>query len=110
MATGTKHTVDSPPKVQPTGRSLVAGSVADPGPSPLLPQDAKFYAIDPHSGRQLLVTTRELGEGLFRLSLDRAAGDAMVQVWVSTWATSDDHVRALVERIRPVLERIVTRQ
>ena len=60
------------------------------------------------AGRQLLVTSTELGEGLFRLSLDRAAGEALVQVWVSTWAMSGDHVQALAARIRPVLERIGT--
>jgi NADP-dependent aldehyde dehydrogenase len=38
---------------QPFGRSIVAAQIANPAQSPLLPQDAKFYAVDPHSGRQL---------------------------------------------------------
>lgn len=38
---------------QPTGRSIIAGKRSEPGSSPLLPHDAKFYTIDPHSGAQL---------------------------------------------------------
>lgn len=41
------------PQWQPTGRSIIAGKTSAPGHSPLLPQDAKFYAADPQSGRQL---------------------------------------------------------
>lgn len=58
-------------------------------------------------GRQLIVSASELGEGLFRLSLDRAAGESMVQVWAFTWSESGDRVRALVDRIRPVVDRAV---
>jgi uncharacterized protein YndB with AHSA1/START domain len=58
-------------------------------------------------GRQLLVASSELGDGLFRLSLDRAAGEAMVQVWVSSWTKRLADVQALRDRIRPVLDRIV---
>jgi len=61
-------------------------------------------------GRQLLVTADELGDGLFRLSLDRAAGEAMVQVWVSTWTEAGDHGRSLVDRIRPLFDRAVARR
>jgi alpha-ketoglutaric semialdehyde dehydrogenase len=41
------------PAAAPTGRSIIAGKTPDPGRSPLLPSDAKFYALDPHSGTQL---------------------------------------------------------
>src|SRR5688572_20942535 len=37
----------------PTGRSIIAGRHPDAGSSPILPHDAKFYAIDPHSGSQM---------------------------------------------------------
>jgi uncharacterized protein YndB with AHSA1/START domain len=58
-------------------------------------------------GRQLLVAADELGDGLFRLSLDRAAGEALVQVWVSSWTMSLAALQARRDRLRPVVERIV---
>lgn len=38
---------------QPLGRSLIACTPAPPAQSPLMPADSKFYAVDPHSGRDL---------------------------------------------------------
>ena len=49
----TTTTPDSSPRLQPTGRSIIAGKITAPSQSPLLPQDAKFYATDPHTGRTL---------------------------------------------------------
>jgi NADP-dependent aldehyde dehydrogenase len=40
------------PPAAPTGRSIIAGQAVEQGASPLLPHDAKFHAIDPHSGAQ----------------------------------------------------------
>ena len=58
-------------------------------------------------GRQLVVAADNFGDGLFRLSLDRAAGEALVQVWLSTWAIDPQVTAAFEERIRPALARVV---
>ena len=58
-------------------------------------------------GRQLVVDATTFAHGLFRLSLDRAAGEALVQVWLSTWAVDPEQVSAFQDRIRPALARVV---
>jgi hypothetical protein len=54
-------------------------------------------------GRQLLIAASTLGDALFRLSVDRAAGEAMIQVWLSTWTLDDIDFAALEQRFRSVL-------
>ncbi|MEX2220114.1 MAG: aldehyde dehydrogenase (NADP(+)) [Phycisphaerales bacterium] len=41
------------PVIQPTGRSLIAGRFSGGGPGPVQHHASKFYAVDPHSGREL---------------------------------------------------------
>src|SRR5262245_57987432 len=60
-------------------------------------------------GRQLLVASNEWDDGLFRLSLDRAAGEALVQLWVSSWTTPLGELQAFRDRLFPVVEQIVAR-
>jgi uncharacterized protein YndB with AHSA1/START domain len=67
--------------------------------------DGKVRFAEP--GRQLLVAADNFGDGLFRLSLDRAAGEAMVQVWLSTWAVDPGIASTFEARLRPALVRIV---
>jgi len=38
---------------QPNGRSIIAGQIVQVAQTPLMPADAKFYAADPHVGREL---------------------------------------------------------
>lgn len=38
---------------RPVGRSIVASRTVDAPPSPVLPAESKFYAVDPHSGNEL---------------------------------------------------------
>ena len=56
-------------------------------------------------GRQLVIAAETLGDGLFRLSLDRAAGDVMVQIWISSWTRPAEETAALAARLRIVLDR-----
>lgn len=42
-----------PAAAAPIGRSIVAGQTVEVAQSPLMPADAKFYAADPHAGREL---------------------------------------------------------
>lgn len=60
-------------------------------------------------GRQLVVAAENFGDGLFRLSLDRAAGRAMVQVWMSTWQLPEQETQAFEQRIQRALGRALTR-
>ena len=46
-------TTATDPAHKPIGRSIVASSPVPPVQSPLMPADAKFYAVEPHSGRDL---------------------------------------------------------
>ncbi len=48
-------TTATDPTHKPLGRSIVACEAVAPVQSPLMPADAKFYAVDPHSGRDLPV-------------------------------------------------------
>lgn len=38
---------------KPTGRSIIACQPVEATQSPLIPQDLKFYAVEPHSGKEL---------------------------------------------------------
>lgn len=41
------------PANKPHGRSIIAGRIAEASATPLMPADAKFYAIDPHNGSEI---------------------------------------------------------
>ena len=58
-------------------------------------------------GRQLVLASDALGSGLFRLSLDRAAGEVMVQIWISSWTRPATEIDALGSRVREALDRAV---
>jgi uncharacterized protein YndB with AHSA1/START domain len=60
-----------------------------------------------HPGRQLLVSAENLGDALFRLSLDRAAGRSMVQVWLSTWAGSRADAQGFQTRAQAAIDRML---
>jgi hypothetical protein len=55
-----------------------------------------------------VITAENLGAGLLRLSLDRAAGRSMVQVWLSAWTLPDSQVAGFGDRARRVLSRVVS--
>jgi hypothetical protein len=57
-------------------------------------------------GRQLVLASETLG-GIFRLSLDRAAGQVMVQIWISSWTRPAEEIGALATRLRIALDRAV---
>lgn len=46
-------TTETTRNIQPRGRSIIAGRITPPSQAPLLPQDAKFYSTDPHTGKTL---------------------------------------------------------
>jgi len=54
-------------------------------------------------GRQLLVEAHNLGDALFRLSLDRAAGQVFAQIWLSAWTLPTNDVDAFAARTRSLL-------
>jgi hypothetical protein len=60
-----------------------------------------------HPGRQLVVATEGFGNGLFRLSLDRADGKALIQVWLSTWTIDPALTSAFEARVRRTLARLI---
>ena len=62
-----------------------------------------------HPGRQLLVTAENFHDGLFRLSLDRAAGVTAAQVWLSSWRLPRQEVDAFGARLRKALDRAIAR-
>ncbi len=65
MATATE------PDHKPLGRSIVASQAVPAIQSPLMPADAKFYAVEPHSGRDLptlylAATTAEIDQACWK--------------------------------------------
>lgn len=56
-------------------------------------------------GRQLVLASETLGDGLFRLSLDRAAGRVMVQLWITSWTRPAEEIASLAARLRTALDR-----
>ena len=84
MTTATKQPESAPR--QPLGRSLIAGQATVTAQTPLMPTDSKFYAFDPHTGRELptlylAASTKELDEAgwkawqAFHAMHDRPAAD-----------------------------------
>jgi uncharacterized protein YndB with AHSA1/START domain len=63
-----------------------------------------IYSVE---GRQLLIDAENFGHSLLRLSIDRAAGQSMAQVWLSSWTLPAHEVQALRARLRKALGRIV---
>ncbi len=61
-----------------------------------------------HPGRQLLVAAENLGDALFRLSLDRAGGRSMIQVWLSMWGRTAEETRAFESRAQRALDAALT--
>ena len=59
--------------------------------------------------RQLVVSAESFADGLFRLSLDRAAGRTMVQIWLSSWRSAPAEVAAFGDRVRTALDRVFQR-
>jgi uncharacterized protein YndB with AHSA1/START domain len=64
-----------------------------------------IYSVD---GRQLLIDAENLGHSLVRLSLDRAAGQSMAQVWLSSWTLPAHEVQAVGGRLRHALSRALS--
>lgn len=62
-----------------------------------------------HPGRQIVVADRNLDGALVRLSVDRAAGEAMVSVWVSHWGKDSSRAKALTSRAQEALDRAFAR-
>ena len=60
-----------------------------------------------HPGRQLLVAAENFNDGLFRLSLDRAAGVTTAHVWLSSWRLPPQEVVAFGVRLRKALDRAI---
>ena len=57
-----------------------------------------------HAARQIVVADRNLDGALVRLSVDRAAGEAMVSVWVSHWGKDSSRAKALTSRAQEALD------
>jgi uncharacterized protein YndB with AHSA1/START domain len=62
-----------------------------------------------YPGRQLLVAADNFSNALVRLSLDRAAGVTMAQVWLSSWRLPAQEVDAFGVRLRKALDRAMAR-
>jgi hypothetical protein len=58
-----------------------------------------------HPSRQIVIADGNLDGALVRLSVDRAAGEAMVSVWVSHWGSDSSQAKALTSRAQEALDR-----
>jgi uncharacterized protein YndB with AHSA1/START domain len=56
------------------------------------------------SSRQFLIRAENLGDSLFRIAADRAAGRSMAQVTLSSWTMGDAGVRAFASRVQQALD------
>jgi hypothetical protein len=56
-------------------------------------------------GRQLVIDAENLDHSLVPLSLARAAGQSVAQVWLSSWTLPAQEVQGLATRLRQALDR-----
>jgi NADP-dependent aldehyde dehydrogenase len=93
---------------KPTGRSIIACKEVEATQSPLIPQDLKFYAVEPHSGKELptlflSATHKEVDEAgwkawqAFHTMQDRSAADraALLELIATKIAEMGDDLLAL---------------